>query len=105
MPADLDTLLYAPQFRDPLLSRPATYLPAVAAPVTCRLVWKAPDAVWQSGTGTGTPARVAKLRQAEVPSAAEGDRLLVGGITYPVLAVTVPDPDRLLWQLELGDPA
>lgn len=93
-------------FEDPNTSDAATYTPAAGDPVSCRVIWKRPDAVFSpfAGAGVAVPARIADVRVSEVTTAAGGDSLTVGGATYPVESATQPDPRRLKWRLHLGDP-
>lgn len=87
------------------ISLAATYTPDGGSPIPCRVIVKMADEPYDAGYGAGSvmSSRIAEMRVSEVAVAAEGDTISIGGSDYPVNAASQPDPDRLLWRLELGD--
>ena len=81
------------------------YTPDTGSPIPCRVIVKMADEPYGAGYGAGAvmPSRIAEMRVSEVAVAAEGDTISIGGSDYPANAASQPDPDRLLWRLELGD--
>jgi hypothetical protein len=68
-----------------------------------RVMWANPDQVEASfGIGVNTPARIAEIRVSQLALAEENGTLVVGGTTYRVTRASKPDPDRLVWRLELA---
>ena len=87
------------------ISVAATYTPNGGPPTSCRTIVKMADESYDAGYGAGAvmPSRIAEIRVSEVAVAAEGDTITIDGSDYPVNSANQPDPDRLLWRLELGD--
>ena len=87
------------------ISVAATYTPDGGSPTPCRVILKMADEPYDAGYGAGAmmPSRIAEIRVSDVAVAAEGDTITIDGADYPVNAASQPDPDRLLWRLELGD--
>jgi hypothetical protein len=87
------------------ISVAGTYTPDGGSPALCRVIVKMADVPYDAGYGAGTvmPSRIAEVRVSEIAVSAEGDTITIDGTGYPVNAASQPDPDRLLWRLELGD--
>ncbi len=87
------------------ISVAATYTPDGGSPTSCRVIVTMADEPYDAGYGAGAvmPSRIAEVRVSEISVATEGDTITVDGVEYPINAVSQPDPDRLLWRLELGD--
>ena len=87
------------------ISVAATYTPDGGSPTPCRVILKMADEPYDAGYGAGAmmPSRIAEVRASEIAVATEGDTITIGGADCPVNAASQPDPDRLLWHLELGD--
>ncbi|OYD82506.1 head-tail joining protein [Azospirillum brasilense] len=91
-------------FDDPNMAHDALYTPPNGgAPVPCRATLSHGDHNWRyQDVGTSTPARIAEIRASEVGSMKEEGTLAIGGQTYAIQSARRPDPDRLLWRLELA---
>jgi hypothetical protein len=83
----------------------ATYKPDGGSPMPCRVIVKMADEPYDLGYGAGSimPSRLAEVRVSEIAVASEGDTITIDGADYPIGFASQPDPDRLLWRLELGD--
>lgn len=73
------------------------------AATACTLIFTRPDTLID---GLEAPivatSRLAEIRKAELPAApVKGDKLTIDGTLYTVRSVRQPDPDRLLYRLEL----
>lgn len=87
------------------ISVAATYTPDGGSPTPCRVIVQMTEEPYDAGYGAGAilPSRIAEIRVSEIAVAAEGDAITIDGADYPVNSANQPDPDRLLWRLELGD--
>jgi hypothetical protein len=87
------------------ISVAATYTPDGGAPMPCRVIVKMADESYDAGYGASLmmPSRLAEVRVSEIAVASEGDTITIDGAGYPISSASQPDPDRLLWRLELGD--
>jgi hypothetical protein len=81
------------------------YTPDGGSPTPCQVILKMADEPYGAGYGAGAmmPSRIAEVRVSEIAVAAEGDTITIDGAVYPIRSTSQPDPDRLLWRLELGD--
>ena len=87
------------------ISVAATYTPDGGAPTPCRVIVKMADESYDAGYGAGAvmPSRIAEVRVSDIAVLAEDDIITIDGADYPISSASQPDPDRLLWRLELGD--
>ena len=87
------------------ISVAATYTPDGGAPTPCWVIVKMADEPYDAGYGAGAvmPSRIAEVRASAIAVATEGDTITIDGTDYPINSTSQPDPDRLLWRLELGD--
>lgn len=84
------------------LGTDATFQHGTATPVAVRAMWREPDTdVGLYQTGATLRHRMADVRVTQVGTASEGDLLVVAGSTYAVAKAMRPDPDSLLWRLEV----
>ena len=90
-------------FTDPVLSKPATYLPAGAsASLPVRVIAKQPDAVVGFGDGQLHVSTVLfDIRSLDIPEPAKGDQIVCEGVTYIVQAEPKADRERLVWTLDV----
>ncbi|MFC5358257.1 head-tail joining protein [Azospirillum himalayense] len=72
--------------------------PRGGAPVPCHVIFAQGDVL---ADGFNSSARISEVRASEVPTMKEEGTLTIGGKTYTIQAARQPDPDRLLWRLEL----
>ncbi|MCA6305663.1 MAG: hypothetical protein IM628_12730 [Phenylobacterium sp.] len=90
-------------FADPAMAVDATHVPqGGGAGTAVRAILARPDAVFPGvDAGVRSPSLVAEVRVAELPAPSEGDTLAVGATQWRIDALSRPDPERLLWRLEL----
>lgn len=72
--------------------------PRGGSPVPCRASFTQGDVL---ADGFNSAARIAEVRAAEAPIMKEEGTLAIAGRTYTIQSARQPDPDRLLWRLEL----
>ncbi len=90
-------------FEHPAMAVAATHTPGGGGAGTAvRAVLARPDQVFPGyDAGARSVSLVAEVRVSELPAPAEGDTLTVGVTAYRIDALSRPDPDRLIWRLEL----
>lgn len=100
--SDALDILFAASSR---ISAAGIYTPDGGSSTPCRVILKMADESYDAGYGAGAvmPSRIAEVRVSEISVAAEGDAITIDGTVYPINSTRQPDPDRLLWCLELGD--
>ncbi len=90
-------------FADPVLSKPATYLPVGAStPYPVRVISKQPDTVVGFGEGQfHASTMLFDIRASDVPDPAEGDQITVNTKTYAVQGAPKLDREGLVWTLDM----
>lgn len=90
-------------FSDPVLSKPAAYLPVgTSAPYPVRVIAKQPDTV--AGFGDGqfhTATTLLDVRASECPEPAVGDQITLGPHIYIVQSEPKQDREGLIWTLDV----
>lgn len=90
-------------FADPVLSKPATYLPVGApAPYPVRVMTKQPDTVVGFGEGQfHASTMLFDIRASEVVDPAVGDQITLGTNIYVVQSEPRLDREGLVWTLDV----
>lgn len=91
-------------FADPVLSKPATYLPAgTSTPYPVRVIAKQPDTVVGFGEGQfHSSTMLFDVRASEVSEPAVGDQVTLGTKTYVVQSEPKLDREGLIWTLDVS---
>ena len=94
---DMMTVLFA----DPVLSKPATWLPQDGSGgFALTVMGRQPDVLTDFGGGQiHSETALFDVRVADVPNPAVGDRLTVGSVNYVVQSEPTADSERLIWTL------
>lgn len=88
-------------FSDPNLAVEATYIPLQGANKSVKLLTKKPDLYEGIGQSViDTPTLILEVKVSDCPSLIEGDRFLIGSVTYVVQGVPKRDLDRLIWLVD-----
>lgn len=88
-------------FADPTLSEPATYTPAVGAPVDTRAIRATRSADFRfDATTIRSDATTFKLPSADVPAPVDGDTLTVAGQTFTIQGTPARAMRGAAWQIE-----
>ncbi len=90
-------------FANPIIGKPATWVPGGAAQgQSLRVILRLPDTVTEFGAARiWSETVLADIRVSEAPSLATGDRIDIDGISYTVQGEPLRDRERLIWTVEL----
>ncbi len=90
-------------FADPVLAKPAEYLPKGGlGGKAVRVITKQPDTITSFGEARLlSTTTLFDVHVAEVPNPQIGDQLTVEGVTYTIQSEPVADRERLIWTLDV----
>ncbi len=90
-------------FRDPNMAADAVYRAQGLPPdVPCRIIRRSPDELTDFGAArVRSETTQVDVRVAEVPTPANGDRIIIGAETFAVQGDPLQDRERLVWTLNL----
>ena len=90
-------------FADPVLAKPAEYLPKGGlGGKAVRVIAKQPDTITSFGEARlHNRTTLFDVQVAEVPNPQVGDQLTVEGVTYTIQSEPVADRERLIWTLDV----
>ncbi len=88
-------------FADPNLAVAATFIPLQGANSQVMVLTKKPDLYEGIGQSViDTPTLILEVQVSDCPALVEGDRFLIGNITYVVQGAPQRDLDRLIWLVD-----